>query len=66
MRNGRFHPPKCKGKIQKTRKETLIGLFLKPPYSCYPLFCAHIVNSCWLAPTLAHPTQTSPKIFIYP
>jgi hypothetical protein len=27
MRNGRFHPPKCRGKVQKTREETLKGLF---------------------------------------
>jgi hypothetical protein len=26
MRNGRFHPSKCRSKVQKTRKETLKGL----------------------------------------
>jgi hypothetical protein len=29
MRNGRFHPPKCKGKVQKIGEETLKGLFSK-------------------------------------
>jgi hypothetical protein len=27
MRNGRFHPSKCRGKVQKTGEETLKGLF---------------------------------------
>jgi hypothetical protein len=27
MRNRRFHPSKCRGKIQKTGEETLKGLF---------------------------------------
>jgi hypothetical protein len=29
MRNGRFHPSKCRGKVQpsKTKEETLKGLF---------------------------------------
>jgi hypothetical protein len=27
MREGRFHPPKCRGKVQKIGKETLKGLF---------------------------------------
>jgi hypothetical protein len=27
MRNGRFHPPKCRGKVQKTGEETFKGLF---------------------------------------
>jgi hypothetical protein len=27
MRNGRFHPSKCRGKVQKTGVETLKGLF---------------------------------------
>jgi hypothetical protein len=28
MRKGRFHPPKCRGKVQKIGEETLKGLFL--------------------------------------
>jgi hypothetical protein len=24
MRNGRFHPPKCRSKVQKIREETLL------------------------------------------
>jgi hypothetical protein len=27
MRNGRFHPSKCRGKVQKMREETHKGLF---------------------------------------
>jgi hypothetical protein len=27
MRNGSFHSLKCRGKVQKTREETLKGLF---------------------------------------
>jgi hypothetical protein len=27
MRNGRFHPPKCRSKVQKIEEETLKGLF---------------------------------------
>jgi hypothetical protein len=27
MRDGRFHPPKCGGKVQKIEVETLKGLF---------------------------------------
>jgi hypothetical protein len=27
MKNGRFHPLKCRGKVQKTKEETLEGLF---------------------------------------
>jgi hypothetical protein len=27
MRNGRFHLPKCRGKVQKIGEETLKGLF---------------------------------------
>jgi hypothetical protein len=27
MRDGRFHPPKCRGKVQKIEEETLKGLF---------------------------------------
>jgi hypothetical protein len=27
MKNGRFHPPKCRGKVQKIGEETLKGLF---------------------------------------
>jgi hypothetical protein len=27
MREGRFHPPKCRGKVQKIGEETLKGLF---------------------------------------
>jgi hypothetical protein len=27
MKNGRFHPSKCRGKVQKTGEETLKGLF---------------------------------------
>jgi hypothetical protein len=27
MRNGRFHPSKCRGKVQKTEEEILKGLF---------------------------------------
>jgi hypothetical protein len=26
MREGRFHPPKCRGKVQKIGEETLKGL----------------------------------------
>jgi hypothetical protein len=29
MRNERFHPPKCRGKVQKIEEETLKGLFSK-------------------------------------
>jgi hypothetical protein len=29
MRNGRFHPSKCRGKVQKIGEETLKGLFSK-------------------------------------
>jgi hypothetical protein len=29
MRNGRFHPPKCRDKVQKIEKETLKGLLSK-------------------------------------
>jgi hypothetical protein len=29
MRNGRFHPPKYRGKVQKIGEETLKGLFSK-------------------------------------
>jgi hypothetical protein len=29
MKNGRFHPPKCRGKVQKIGEETLKGLFSK-------------------------------------
>jgi hypothetical protein len=29
MRNGRFHPPKCRGKVQKIEEKTLKGLFSK-------------------------------------
>jgi hypothetical protein len=38
MRNGRFHPPKCKGKVQKTGEETLKGLFLNLLLSVAHLF----------------------------
>jgi hypothetical protein len=27
MTEGRFHPPKCRGKVQKIGEETLKGLF---------------------------------------
>jgi hypothetical protein len=27
MKNGRFHPPKYRGKVQKTEEENLKGLF---------------------------------------
>jgi hypothetical protein len=27
MRDGRIHPPKCRGKVQKIEEETLKGLF---------------------------------------
>jgi hypothetical protein len=37
MRNGRFHLSKYKGKVQKTREETLIGLF-----SNFLIFAAHL------------------------
>jgi hypothetical protein len=40
--------------------------FLKPPYSYCPPFWADVVNSCWLAPALARPAQTSPNFFIFP
>jgi hypothetical protein len=29
MREGRFHLPKCRGKVQKIGEETLKGLFLR-------------------------------------
>jgi hypothetical protein len=29
MKYGRFHPPKCRGKVQKIGEETLKGLFSK-------------------------------------
>jgi hypothetical protein len=29
LRDGKFHPPKCRGKIQKIGEETLKGLFSK-------------------------------------
>jgi hypothetical protein len=27
MREGRFHPPKCRGKVEKIGEKTLKGLF---------------------------------------
>jgi hypothetical protein len=27
IKNGRFHPPKCRSKVQKIGEETLKGLF---------------------------------------
>jgi hypothetical protein len=29
MKNGRFYPPKCRGKVQKIGEETLKGLLSK-------------------------------------
>jgi hypothetical protein len=68
MNNGRYHPPKCKGKVKKTREETLKGLFSNLFISCIccPPFWANVVNSCWLAPTHALPVQTSLNFFVYP
>jgi hypothetical protein len=60
MNNRRFHPPKCRGKVQKIGEETLKELLIKIPYSCCPPVCLDVVNSCWLAPTHARPAHTSP------
>jgi hypothetical protein len=37
MRNGRFHPPKCTGKVQKIGEETLKG-----PFSKFLIPAAHL------------------------
>jgi hypothetical protein len=65
MRNGRFHPPKYKGKVQKTREETLKELFSNLLSTGY-FFWADVVNSYWLALALACLAQTSVRIFISP
>jgi hypothetical protein len=42
-----------------------VPIFLIFFSSCPPLF-AQVVNSCWLAPAHARPTQTSPRNFKHP
>jgi hypothetical protein len=42
MRNGRFHPPKCKGNAQKTGEKILKGLF-----SSLLLLDAHFFGLMW-------------------
>jgi hypothetical protein len=42
MRNGRFHPSKCKGKVQKSGEETLKGLL-----SNFFLPAAHFFGLMW-------------------
>jgi hypothetical protein len=42
MRNERFHPSKCRGKVQKTREETLKGLF-----SSLLIHVAHLFRLIW-------------------
>jgi hypothetical protein len=41
MRNGKFHPSKSRGKVQKTGGETLKGLF-----SNFFILVAHLLDSC--------------------
>jgi hypothetical protein len=42
MRNGRFHPSKCRGKVQKTGEETLEGLS-----SNLLIHIAHLFGHMW-------------------
>jgi hypothetical protein len=62
MRNGKFHPSKSRGKVQKTGGETLKG-FSQTSLFLLPTFWTHVVNSWWLAPAHAHP---APQIFKHP
>jgi hypothetical protein len=43
MRNGRFHLPKCRSKVQNIWRGNSQMAFLKPP-SCCPLFWVDVVN----------------------
>jgi hypothetical protein len=60
IRNGRFHPPKCTGKVQKTREETLKGLF-----SNLLIPTAHLSGLMWstLAGWLQH-LPALPKLLL--
>jgi hypothetical protein len=51
MRNGRFHPSKYRGKVQKTGEETLKGLF-----SNLLILATHLFGLIWstLAGWLQH------------
>ena len=42
MRNGRFHPPKYTGKVQKTEEETLKGLL-----SNFLILATHMFGLMW-------------------
>jgi hypothetical protein len=42
MKNGRFHLPKYRGKVQKSREETLKGLF-----SNLLILTAHLFGLMW-------------------
>jgi hypothetical protein len=63
MREGRFHPPKCRGKVQKIGEETLKGLF-----SRFHIPTAHLFGlmKSWLATAHARPAHTSPQNFKHP
>jgi hypothetical protein len=54
-RNGRFHPPKCRGKVQKTREETLKELF-----SNFFIHAAHLFGL--MKSTLAGWLQHMPRL----
>jgi hypothetical protein len=62
MINGRFHPPKCRSKAQKTREETPKGIFL----ILLPTFFNWCGQLLLVGYNIACLTQTSPKIFIFP
>jgi hypothetical protein len=57
MRNGRFHPSKCRGKVQKTREEILKGLF-----SNLLIHAAYLFGLMWS--TLARWLQHLPALSI--
>jgi hypothetical protein len=55
MKNGRFHPPKYRGKVQKTREETFKGLssnFLIPTTHLFGLMWSTLAGWLYHLPAL--------------
>jgi hypothetical protein len=56
-----FTLPMIGTRFKKLERKSLKGLF-----SNLLIPTAYLFGLMWSTPTLAHPTQTSPKVFIFP